>query len=120
MPQTGSGVRDDLVVRPGGSMKVFLGFREADFAQIEGTHWRKELGANLIDIVGHESKAWPIRGWQGLHIGSEQDGQPEVEEAKFFVATDDERGGGLAYGLYIECADRDEADRFVHWRNFRD
>jgi hypothetical protein len=101
-------------------MKEFLGFGEMDFAQIEGTHWRKDLGPDLIAIIGREYKAWPIYGWQGLHIGPEGDEQPEVEAAKFFLATDDERGGGLAYGLYIECAGRDEADRFVHWRNFRD
>jgi hypothetical protein len=77
------------------------------------------LGPDLIAVLGAECKSWPVYRWHGLHISPEKHGQPGVQSAKFVVAMDDEYGGGLAYGRYIESAGAD-AERFVHWRNFRD
>src|SRR4051794_21450266 len=96
----------------------FIGFRERDFEQINDTHWRKELGPELVNVMGKEFKAWPIYRWQGLHIGPEKLGQPELEHAKFFVHME-ENASGVRFGLYIESAKRAAAIKFVHWRSFR-
>ena len=104
-------------------MGDFDGFKRDDFLGITGTHWRKELGPDLIGVLGSEYKAWPVYRRQTIHIGPARDEQPGEEYAKFFVSTgrdDDDEECGLTYGLYLETDARAAAAPFVHWRNFRD